>query len=54
MPLIVRSGKLELQPDDIVLFKTRNSYDDAWNPKFVYLAPDAARYLAEIGVRSVA
>ena len=46
--------KLELQPDDIVLFKTRNSYDDAWNPKFVYLAPDAARYLAEIGVRSVA
>ncbi|MDD4323711.1 MAG: cyclase family protein [Eubacteriales bacterium] len=45
--------KLTLKQDDIVLFKTRNSYDDGWNPEFVYLAPDAALYLVEVGIKTV-
>ncbi|BCU83109.1 cyclase [Polycladomyces abyssicola] len=42
-----------IRRDDFVLFKTRNSMEDAFNFEFVFLAEDGARYLAEIGVRGV-
>lgn len=38
---------------DFVLFKTTNSLEDFFNPKFVYLAADAALKLVQAGVRGV-
>lgn len=45
--------KLDIPADIIVLFKTSNSHDAGWNSDFVYLAPDAAQYLVDRGVRTV-
>lgn len=46
-----------IQPGERVLFKTRNSArcwtTDAFVEDFVYIAQEAARYLAEVGVRTV-
>ena len=42
-----------LEKDDFVLFKTRNSFEEAFDFDFVYLAKDGADYLAEIGIRGV-
>jgi arylformamidase len=46
-----------LQPGDRVLFRTRNSErrlaEHEFATDFVYIAPDAARYLVERGVRTV-
>jgi arylformamidase len=44
---------LGLQRNDWVLFKTRNSLHEAFDPGFVYLREDGARYLVELGVRGV-
>jgi len=44
---------LDLQPQDFVLFKTQNSYQDTFNFKFVYVNQDAASYLASKGVVGV-
>lgn len=38
---------LDIENGDRIIFKTRNSYDTEYNPKFVYLEEDAASYLAE-------
>lgn len=45
--------KFEIEKNDFILLKTKNSYEDAFNFDFIYLAHDAAEYLAEIGVRGV-
>lgn len=42
-----------LEKDDFVLFKTRNSFEEAFDFDFVFLAKDGAEYLAEIGIRGV-
>ena len=42
-----------LGKDDFVLFKTRNSFEEAFDFDFVYLAKDGADYLAEVGIRGV-
>jgi arylformamidase len=46
-----------IQPDERVLFKTRNSprcwESNAFVEDFVYIAADAAQYLAEVGVQLV-
>ncbi|TXK89605.1 cyclase family protein, partial [Parageobacillus sp. SY1] len=39
--------------NDFVLFKTKNSLEDAFNFEFIYVAEDAARYLADKKVRGV-
>jgi arylformamidase len=44
---------LDIQENDFVLFKTKNSFDDAFNFEFIYVAEDAAQYLAEKKVRGV-
>ncbi len=44
---------LDIQGGDIVLFKTRNSFDEGFNPDFVYLAEDAAARLVKAGVRTI-
>jgi arylformamidase len=46
----------DLQKDMIVLFKTKNSSFDAhadFNPAFIYLTQDGARYLVEKKVKAV-
>lgn len=45
--------KFEIEKNDFILLKTKNSYEDAFNFDFIYLARDAAEYLAEIGIRGV-
>jgi arylformamidase len=44
---------LDIQENDFVLFKTKNSFDEAFNFEFIYVAEDAAQYLAEKKVRGV-
>ncbi|WP_339149903.1 MULTISPECIES: cyclase family protein [unclassified Sutcliffiella] len=44
---------LDIQKDDFLLFKTKNSFDEEFNFDFVFVAEDAAKYLAEIGVSGV-
>lgn len=43
----------DIGPDDFLLFKTKNSWDEAFSFEFVYLAQDGAEYLSSIGVRGV-
>jgi arylformamidase len=42
-----------VQKDEFLILKTRNSMEDKFNLEFIYLAEDGARYLAETGVRGV-
>lgn len=44
---------LEIAESDFVLFKTQNSFEDVFNFDFVFVAADAAAYLAEKKVRGV-
>ena len=44
---------LGLEAGDFVLFKTRNSSDSVFNPEFVFLDEDGARYLAGLKVKGV-
>lgn len=44
---------LSFKANDFVLFKTTNSLEDFFNPSFVFLAEDAAKLLANAGVRGV-
>lgn len=44
---------LDIVKDDFLLFKTKNSFDEEFNFDFVFVAEDAAKYLAEIGVSGV-
>jgi arylformamidase len=45
--------RLDLQPQDFVLFKTQNSYQETFNFRFVYVNQDAASYLVSKGVVGV-
>ncbi|MFG6148798.1 cyclase family protein [Halobacillus sp. B23F22_1] len=44
---------LDIQQNDFVLFKTRNSFEDEFNFEFIYLKEDGARFLAEKNIRGV-
>lgn len=44
---------LPIEKGDFVLFKTSNSFDEAFNFEFIYVKEDAARYLAEKGIDGV-
>lgn len=44
---------LDIREDDFVLFKTKNSFEEEFNFKFIYLKEDAARHLAKVGVKGV-
>jgi arylformamidase len=45
--------RFEIQQNDFVFFKTKNSFEDTFNFDFIYLAQDGAEYLSEIGIRGV-
>jgi arylformamidase len=44
---------LSIGENDFILFKTRNSFDETFNFDFVYLAEDAAKYLAKKNISGV-
>ncbi|MRX74364.1 cyclase family protein [Bacillus lacus] len=44
---------LGIEQGDFVLFKTKNSFDGEFNFEFIFVAEDAAAYLAEKGVKGV-
>jgi len=44
---------LVIEENDFILFKTKNSLEDAFNFEFIYVAEDAAQLLAEKKVRGV-
>lgn len=44
---------LDIKENDIIIFKTKNSYDIEYNPKFVYVEEDAAKYLVDIGIKCI-
>jgi len=43
----------EINKNDFLLFKTKNSDDEGFNFNFVFLTADGAKYLAEKGIRGV-
>jgi arylformamidase len=43
-----------IQHDEWIILKTRNSFSEDFDFDFVYVRQDAAEYLAEIGIRGVA
>ena len=45
--------RFDIQKNDFVFLKTKNSFEDTFNFNFIYLAQDGAEYLSEIGVRGV-
>ncbi|MGG3737952.1 cyclase family protein [Aeribacillus pallidus] len=44
---------LPIENGDFVLFKTKNSFDEQFNFEFIYVAEDAAAYLAEKEIAGV-
>ncbi len=42
-----------IEAGDTILFKTRNSREDVFDPEFVYLTKEGANYLAEKGVNGI-
>jgi arylformamidase len=44
---------LDIHEDDFILFKTRNSLDEAFNFSFIFLQEDGAIYLAERKIKGV-
>ncbi|MBY0599307.1 cyclase family protein [Bacillus bingmayongensis] len=45
--------QLDIQENDFILFKTRNSFEDEFNYEFIFLKEDGANYLAERKIRGV-
>ncbi|MEW9672547.1 cyclase family protein [Ammoniphilus sp. 3BR4] len=43
----------DIQKNDFVLFKTKNSFEETFNPHFIFLAEDGAEYLARVGVQGI-
>lgn len=43
----------EIESGDFILLKTKNSFEEAFDFDFIFLAHDGAEYLAELGVRGV-
>ena len=44
---------LDINQDEIIIFKTKNSYDIKYNTKFVYIEEDAANYLVEKKIKTI-
>ncbi len=43
----------DIQADEFLLLKTKNSLDEGFNPDFVFLDQTGAKYLADCGIRGV-
>ncbi|PDZ70516.1 cyclase family protein [Bacillus pseudomycoides] len=44
---------LDIQENDFILFKTRNSFEDEFNYEFIFLKEDGAHYLAKRNIKGV-
>jgi arylformamidase len=44
---------LDIEKDDFLLFKTRNSFEEVFNFNFIYINESASVYLAEKGIKGV-
>lgn len=44
---------LDIQKDDRIIFKTKNSYDDTYNLNFVYIEEDAAEFLVNCHIQTI-
>ncbi|UTR09759.1 cyclase family protein [Evansella sp. LMS18] len=44
---------LDIEENDFILFKTKNSFEEEFNFEFIYLAEDGAKLLAEKGIDGV-
>lgn len=44
---------INLETYDFILFKTKNSFSDVFNPDFVYLSEEAAAYLSTANLKGV-
>lgn len=42
-----------IEKNDFILFKTKNSFDEGFNFEFIFVAEDAAKHLADIGIKGV-
>jgi arylformamidase len=45
--------KYTLEPNDVLLFKTRNSFENFFNPEFIYLTHSGAEWLAAHHIKGV-
>lgn len=45
--------KLDIHENDIVFFKTKNSFDETFHFDFIYLSIEAATYLKELNIKAV-
>lgn len=43
----------DIKEGDCILLKTKNSFEEGFNPGFVYVKESGARYLADIGIKGV-
>jgi len=43
-----------VEPGELLVFKTKNSLGEAFDPEFVFLSEDGAKHLVEVGVKAVA
>lgn len=53
---VIDAAKLEkfhIKEGEFILLKTKNSYDDHFNPDFVYLDESAADYLVSLNIKGV-
>ncbi|MEI5908201.1 cyclase family protein [Bacillus spongiae] len=46
-------SSLNIEKDDFILLKTKNSFDKEFNVEFIYVAEDAAQFLVEKGISGV-
>ncbi len=42
-----------IKPGEVLLFKTRNSFEFFFNKAFIYLAASGAKYIADIGIKGI-
>lgn len=45
--------KLEIEEGQFILLKTRNSFDEAYNPEFVYVTREAAAFLVQKKIKGI-
>jgi len=43
----------DIQADAFVLLKTKNSFEDSFNPQFIFVDASGAQYLADCGIKGV-
>lgn len=44
---------INIKKFDFILFKTKNSFSDVFNPDYIYLSEEAAEYLADFNLKAV-